>query len=61
MSLTIGSLSQSATLESTGAFGGAVMEKALDVERQTGEEAVDLIETAAQVGSTSGRQLSVYG
>jgi hypothetical protein len=30
------------------------------VQRQSGEEAVDLIETASQVGSDSGRLLSVY-
>jgi hypothetical protein len=60
MSLSIGSLSQSAALQSTSIVAGAVMVKSLDVERQTGAEAVGLIETAAQVGSTSQGQLSVY-
>jgi hypothetical protein len=63
MPLSIGSLSQSVSAQSTNtAIGGAVLEKSLQTERQTGEEAVDLIQSAAQVGDSdsSGRMLSVY-
>jgi hypothetical protein len=60
MSLSIGSLGQSVDLQPSSAVGGAVLEKSLDVERQAGQEAVDLIQTASHVGDSSGGLLSVY-
>jgi len=59
MSLSIASLGQSPSVES-GSFGGAALVKSLDVEHQTGEEAVDLIQTASHVGESSGGLLNVY-
>ena len=60
MPLTITSIFQPmASLPST-SLDGAVLAKSLDTQRQTGKEAVDLIESADEVGRGSGRLLSVY-
>jgi hypothetical protein len=60
MSTSIGSLSSLAGVQSGGSFQGAALEKSLDVERQKGQEAVDLIQSATQVGDEGGRLLNVY-
>jgi hypothetical protein len=60
MPISIGSLSSLTGASSSSSFGGAVLEKSLDVQREKGEEAVDLIQSASQVGDASRRLLSVY-
>jgi hypothetical protein len=60
MSLSIASIIQPMASLTSSSLGGAVLEKSLDTQRQTGEEAIDLIQSAAQVGNSSGRLLSVY-
>ncbi len=60
MSLSISSLSQSVGVQSSTPVADAVLAKSLDAERQEGAEAVDLIQSAAALGDTSGRMLSVY-